>query len=119
MRVAPHLVVLLVVAVEVSLRTLIVPIHDTRANRVAAVYAAEGADVVVENFRPGVMDRLGLGFPELSKRNPRLIMLSISGFGQSPANELPGSVADRITLVVEDLARVTPARSHIAGAVTQ
>jgi crotonobetainyl-CoA:carnitine CoA-transferase CaiB-like acyl-CoA transferase len=41
------------------------------------------ADVVVENFRPGVMDRLGLGYDALSKRNAKLIYCAISGFGQS------------------------------------
>jgi CoA:oxalate CoA-transferase len=40
------------------------------------------ADVVMENFRPGVMDRFGLGFAEFAKRNPRLVYCSISGFGQ-------------------------------------
>jgi crotonobetainyl-CoA:carnitine CoA-transferase CaiB-like acyl-CoA transferase len=40
------------------------------------------ADVVVENFRPGVMDRFGLGFAEAAERNPRLVYCSISGFGQ-------------------------------------
>src|SRR5579863_3468100 len=39
------------------------------------------ADVLVENFRPGVMDRLGLSDDRLAKLNPRLIRLSISGFG--------------------------------------
>jgi crotonobetainyl-CoA:carnitine CoA-transferase CaiB-like acyl-CoA transferase len=40
-------------------------------------------DVLVENFRPGAMDRLGLGFAALHKRNPRLIYCSISGYGQN------------------------------------
>jgi CoA:oxalate CoA-transferase len=41
------------------------------------------ADVLVENFRPGVMDRLGLGYTELAARYPALIYASISGFGQT------------------------------------
>lgn len=44
---------------------------------------ASSADVVVENFRPGVLDRLGVGYPDLSADNEGLVMLSVSGFGQS------------------------------------
>jgi crotonobetainyl-CoA:carnitine CoA-transferase CaiB-like acyl-CoA transferase len=43
---------------------------------------AKRADVVIENFRPGVANRLGVGYAALSAANPKLIMLSISGFGQ-------------------------------------
>lgn len=43
----------------------------------------DGADVLIENFRPGTMDRLGLGWEALSRRNPRLIYAAISGFGQT------------------------------------
>jgi len=41
------------------------------------------ADVLIENFRPGTLDRLGLGWPSLRERNPRLIYAAISGFGQT------------------------------------
>ena len=43
----------------------------------------EQADVLVENFRPGTMEKFGLGYEALQARNPRLLMASISGFGQS------------------------------------
>ncbi len=50
----------------------------------------QGADVVVENFRPGVMTRLGLGYDTLKQDNPRLIYCAISGFGQDgPLSDLP------------------------------
>ncbi len=49
---------------------------------------AKDADVVVENFRPGVMDRLGLGYKVLAAANPGLVYCAISGFGQTGPDAL-------------------------------
>ncbi|WKZ83162.1 MAG: CoA transferase [Acidimicrobiia bacterium] len=52
---------------------------------------AEGCDVVIESFRPGVADRLGIGYEAMSARNPRLVYAAISAFGQSgPWRDRPG-----------------------------
>lgn len=57
----------------------------------AARALALRADVLVENFRPGTMDRMGLGYDELSRANPRLVWCSISGFGSTGEGAtLPG-----------------------------
>jgi crotonobetainyl-CoA:carnitine CoA-transferase CaiB-like acyl-CoA transferase len=58
-----------------------------------ALQLAKKADVVVENFRPGVAARLGLGYEALRELNPRLVYASISGFGQTGLpqfSQLPG-----------------------------
>jgi len=59
---------------------------------VALVAALAGrADVVIESFRPGVMDRLGLGYGALSEANPGLVYCALTGFGQDgPYREEPG-----------------------------
>lgn len=62
----------------------------TEAGREAAQALVAKADVLLENFRPGVVDRLGLGWATTSKLNPRLVQCSISGYGQSgPARDRP------------------------------
>ncbi len=51
----------------------------------------EKADVLVENFRPGVLKKYGLGYESLKDRYPRLVFLSISAYGQSgPLSDRPG-----------------------------
>jgi formyl-CoA transferase len=52
---------------------------------------AAGADIVVENFRPGALEKWGLGWEHLSRINPRLIMVRLSGYGQTgPYRDRPG-----------------------------
>jgi len=61
------------------------------------------ADIFVENYRPGVLERLGLNWKSLSQRNPGLIMMSISGFGQTgPYAGRPGfgKIAEALSGVV-------------------
>src|SRR5436309_4107079 len=55
-----------------------------------ALRLVRDADVVVENFRPGLMDRLGLGFERLRIERPDVIYCSITGFGREAGAELPG-----------------------------
>jgi crotonobetainyl-CoA:carnitine CoA-transferase CaiB-like acyl-CoA transferase len=66
---------------NVGKRAICVDLTKPGATELLLRMAAE-ADVVLENFRPGVMSSFGLGWDELSAVNPRLVMLSISGFGQ-------------------------------------
>src|SRR5690554_2613628 len=52
------------------------------------------ADIVIENFRPGTLEKWGLGWDQLSAVNPNLIMVRISGYGQTgPASQRPGFAA--------------------------
>lgn len=59
---------------------------SSESHRAIAVRLAADADVLVENFRPGVADKLGIGWSAASAANPRLIYASISGFGQTGPN---------------------------------
>lgn len=70
-------------------RSITLNLKNARAKEVFRKLVST-ADVVVENFRPGVMDRLGVGYAALLEVNPRLIYCAISGFGQSgPLRDLP------------------------------
>ncbi|MGR8921852.1 MAG: CaiB/BaiF CoA transferase family protein, partial [Gammaproteobacteria bacterium] len=61
--------------------------HD--GDREVFIELVREADVVVENFRHGVMDRLGLGYEALKAQNPRLVYATIRGFGDSRTGESP------------------------------
>jgi crotonobetainyl-CoA:carnitine CoA-transferase CaiB-like acyl-CoA transferase len=66
---------------------------DTRRKEGVEVLCrlVKGADVFVENFKPGLMDRLGLDYRRMISLNPRLVYCSISGFGQTgPYRDRPG-----------------------------
>jgi crotonobetainyl-CoA:carnitine CoA-transferase CaiB-like acyl-CoA transferase len=56
--------------------------------REAFLELVRGADVVLESFRPGVLDRLGVGYEVLREVNPRVVVCAISGYGQSGPNTL-------------------------------
>jgi crotonobetainyl-CoA:carnitine CoA-transferase CaiB-like acyl-CoA transferase len=69
------------------------------AMREAFFRLVEGADVVVEGFRPGVAARLGVDYEAVKRRNPRVVYCSISGYGQSgPHARLPGHDLNYISL---------------------
>ncbi|MFH9737809.1 CaiB/BaiF CoA transferase family protein [Streptomyces roseolus] len=64
---------------------------STPGGRDALLRLAAGADVIVENFRPGTLERWGLGWEELSTVNPRLVLARVTGFGQfGPYAHRPG-----------------------------
>jgi crotonobetainyl-CoA:carnitine CoA-transferase CaiB-like acyl-CoA transferase len=61
---------------------------DLKKDREAFLRLAETADVVMEGFRPGVMDRLGLGYDVLKEANPRLIYVALTGYGSDGPHAL-------------------------------
>lgn len=76
------------------------------AGKEAVLRLIDKADVVIENFRPGTMDRLGLGYEALSRRNPRLIYCSEKGF-------LPGPYEERTAL--DEVAQMMGGLAYMTG----
>jgi crotonobetainyl-CoA:carnitine CoA-transferase CaiB-like acyl-CoA transferase len=71
-------------------RSVALNLKDPRAREIVLRLAGD-ADLVVENFRPGVMARLGLGYDDVAKVNPAIVYVSGSGFGQTgPYVDRPG-----------------------------
>ncbi|MGI4815078.1 MAG: CaiB/BaiF CoA transferase family protein [Janthinobacterium lividum] len=71
-------------------RSIVLDLQSDEGREIAQ-QLIESADVVVESFRPGVMQRLGLDYAAMSAKNPRLIYCSVSGFGQTgPRAKSPG-----------------------------
>ncbi len=62
-------------------KSMVLDLHDA-GDGVLAREMALGADVLIETFRPGVMERLGLGYDDLAAANPRLVYGSVTGFGR-------------------------------------
>jgi len=92
-------------ALNGSKRSVVLDLKNPR-QRAAALELAAGADVVVESFRPGVMQRLGLGYEDVSQRNPEVVYCSISAYGQEGAwRHKPG--VDGVLQAVSGLMSVT------------
>mgnify|MGYP000442151373 CR=1 FL=1 len=71
-------------------RSIALDLRSAEGQEIARKLIAE-ADVLIENFRPGTLEGWGLGWDELRQRNPGLVMLRISGYGQTgPYRDLPG-----------------------------
>lgn len=71
-------------------RSLTLDLRDDEAREIMLKLAAQ-ADILIENFRPGTMEKRGLGYQEIKAVNPKIIYCSISGFGQKgPYRDMPG-----------------------------
>jgi crotonobetainyl-CoA:carnitine CoA-transferase CaiB-like acyl-CoA transferase len=76
-------------AVNRNKRSLVLDLRDERDVAHAQSLALK-SDVIVENFRPGLLDELGLGYDDLRRDHPAIIYCSITGFGSLAGTELPG-----------------------------
>ena len=70
-------------------RSVVLDLKDD-ADNVLARRLCERADVVIANFRPGTLERFGLGYEQTAQRNPLVVYCEVSGFGEGAGAELPG-----------------------------
>ena len=104
-------------------RSLAVDMKAPEAREILYALAAE-SDVVVQNFRPGVMERLGLGYEDLKKVKPDIIYCSISGYGRSgpyvsrPGQDLLAQAVSGLILQNGTADRPMPVASTVADGVT-
>lgn len=108
------------VAVNAGKRSITLDLKKPKAIEIVKRLVAQ-VDVVVENFRPGVMDKLGIGYEKLRTINPRLIYCAVSGFGQvGPASKT--AAFDGMIQAMSGLMSITgfenngPTRVGFAGA---
>lgn len=80
------------------------------ADRETAMRLVDRSDLLLENFRTGAMDRLGLGFDAVHARNPRLVYCSLTGYGSGAGADLPGY--DLIVQAVSGLMSLTGPDEH-------
>lgn len=88
-------------------RSVALDLKDPEGLRLAT-RLAQRADVLVENFKPGGFDRLGLGYDALREQNPGLVYCSITGFGSGAGRDLPGY--DLLVQAVGGLMSITGSR---------
>ncbi len=100
-------------AVNRSKRSVMLDLSNDDDRAVARGLAAN-ADVVVENFRPGVADRLGIGWDALSATNPGLVYASISGFGQDG----PNAMRPAYDIIVQAMSGIMAVTGEADGAPT-
>ncbi|HUI35199.1 MAG TPA: CaiB/BaiF CoA-transferase family protein [Stellaceae bacterium] len=92
-------------------KSLVVDLQQEAGKEILRKLVAQ-ADILVENYRPGVMDRLGLGYAVLAEINPRLIYCAISGFGLSgPLRDKPSF--DIVTQALSGALSINGERGHM------
>src|SRR5262249_59933019 len=85
------------------------------ADRALLLRLVRRGDVLVENFRPGTLERLGLGYERLREVNPRLVYAAVSGFGHTG----PWSLKPAYDMIVQALGGLMSVTGHPGGPPTQ